>query len=200
MLGSHKGGILEKFFLVSSPCLIFLPSSYHPPASHLSTCLLSFSPQLPPSTGPPGGKGTFLWLMAVSSAPGTEPRPSWALHAPQHGWNEYKRRRATAEEPGELWEPEEGGVNETPDHPAGLRGGEGRRRGCQGNQTTPWLNPSLPAGTNLLPSRPHPASADLSEDTLFNSAILTASQVFIDSTLGVFLARECQPLKSFPSL
>lgn len=100
MLGSPKGGILEKFFLVSSPCLIFLPSSYHPPASHLSTCLLSFSPQLPSRTGPPGGKGTFLWLMAVSSAPGTEPRPSWALNAPQHGWNEYKQRRATCRSPG----------------------------------------------------------------------------------------------------
>lgn len=29
-LGSHKGGILEKFFLVSLPCLIFLHSFYHP--------------------------------------------------------------------------------------------------------------------------------------------------------------------------
>lgn len=50
--------------------------------------------------------------------------------------NEYEEQRAMVAEPRELWEPEEGGFSETPDHPSGLRGGKEPAEGLSGEPDT----------------------------------------------------------------
>lgn len=56
--------------------------------------------------------------------------------------NEYEEQRAMVAEPRELWEPEEGGFSETPDHPSGLRGGKEPAEGLSGEPDTSLTQPT----------------------------------------------------------